>query len=525
VTDTRMYLGRPGAPAAIRNPRGVVESTRVRRTATFELGTGGVAVDQMVGGARTWTINYEQLTREDFATLQAFLDGHEGPGPFTLLDPAMRNMLPANISGATSVTNDVAGVRPVGGFVVRSLDDDFNRAPAASAWNTATTGQSWSLVGGVTSDYNIVTGGNATMKMTSVNVIRSAIIDTGHTDFDFTTDVSFDVGTPTGAAVTQYLYGRYFDSSNYYQAQVQVSTAGVVTAQLFRRVGGTGAPVGSAVTLASSHAAGDRWRIRFQGIQGGGTCNLKMSAQMVLNDQSTTTTGWLIQQTDSNLTTGTSIGLAGRLESGNTNTLPVTYTWYGVTAESMNTTESSSTAYTDAGPRVLGINFSAAPSGTGAVGIGMSWPSSTFTYGVPVVAGRALCFSCWVRGGGTDPITTWTAKIIWRDTTGLVTGSTTTGSGAVASSAGAWAQLYAQGTPPAGTAYADVRVDYTSGALAGAVAYFRRFMLNEGTTPDTAWVPGTGVFPVRFMSMTDAWPFQSPELRAAPVVVLQEDVS
>jgi len=520
-----MYLGRPGALAAIRSPRGAVESTRVRRTATFELGTGGVSVDQMVGGARTWTINYEQLLYADFVTLQAFLDGHEGPGPFALLDPGHRNMLPANISAATSVTNSVAGVRPVGGFLVRSVDDDFNRAPAASAWGAATTGQSWSLVGGVTSDYNIVTGGVATMKMTSVNVIRSAIIDTGHTDFDFTTDVSFDVATPTGAPITQYLYGRYFDSNNYYQVTLQTSTAGVVTMQLAKRVGGSGSTIGNAVTLDSSHAAGDRWRLRFQGIQGGGTCALKVSARLVVSDDMTTTDDWLIQQSDNALTTGTSIALAGRLEASNTNTLPVTYTWYGITAESMNTTESSSTAYTDAGPRVLAVNFSAAPSGSGAVSVGMSWPSSTFYSGVPVVAGRALCFSCWVRGGGTDPITTWTAKIIWKDATGLVTGSTTTGSGAVASSAGAWAQLYAQGVPPAGTAYADVRVDYTSGALSGAVAYFRRFMLNEGTTPDTTWAPGTGIFPVRFTSMPEAWPFQSPELRATPVVTLQEDVS
>lgn len=522
MADARIYFGRPGALTTLRSPRGDVEATRVRRTSTFDLGVGGTIVDQMIGGARTYSINYGQLFREDWAVLQAYLDGLEGPGPFVLLDPGQRNMLPANISGATSVTNSVAGLAPVGGFLVRSVDDDFNRAPVASGYGTALTGQVWSLSGGSTANYNVANG-VATMAFTATNTIQSATIDTGHTDFDVTVDTSFDVAIPSGNPITQWVFGRYLNANNYYQAQVQVSTAGVVSVSVGKRVGGSLSNVGSSVLFTGTHAAGDKWRIRFQGIQSGGTCNLKVAAWPI-SPAGGTPTDWVVTTTDSSLTTGTSVGVAGRLESGNTNTTPVTFTWYGITAESMATTEASSTAYTDAGPRVLGVNFTAAPTG-GAVGIGMSWPSSTFSYGVPVVSGRAVCFSCWVRGGGTDPITTWTAKIIWRDASGTVVSSTTAGSGAVASSSGAWAQLYAQGTPPAGAVYADMRVDYTSGALAGAIAYFRRFMLNEGTTPDTTWVPGTGVFPVRFLSMPEAWPFISPELRTSPTVVLQEDVS
>jgi hypothetical protein len=521
MTDTNIYLGRPGALAAIRSPRGTVDATRQRRVSTFDLGVGGVSVDQMVGGARTYTIGYTQLFRDDFATLAAFAEGHEGPGPFVLLDPGQRNMLPANVAAATSVTNSVAGIAPVGGFLLRSVDDDFNRAPVASGYGTALTGQAWSTSGGSSADYNI-TGGAATMRFTSVGVIRAAVIDTGHTDFDVTADVSLDIAIPIGSVVNQWVFGRYIDANNYYQAQAQLTTNNAMVIQISKRVGGILSTIGNALTVADSHSTGDVWRIRFQGIQGGGTCALKMSARKITGVD--VSTAWQLEVSDSSLTTGTSVAIAGRLETGNTNTLPVTFTWYSVTAESMNTTESSSTAYTDAGPRVLGVNFTAAPTG-GAVGIGVSWPSSTFSYGVPVVSGRALCFSCWIRGGGTDPISTWTAKIVWRDATGLVTGTTTTGSGAVASSSSAWAQLYAQGVPPANTIYADVRVDYTSGALSGAVAYFRRFMLNEGTTPDTTWAAGTGVFPVRVGALPDAWPFLSPELRDSPALVLQEDVS
>lgn len=522
MTDSRIYFGRPGALAALRFPRGDFEATRVRRTSTFDLGIGGVSVDQMIGGARTFTINYAMLFREDWATLQAFLDGHEGPGPFALLDPGQRNMLPANIAGATSVTNDVAGLAPVGGFLIRSLDDDFNRAPVASGAGTALTGQTWTNTGGTAGQY-AVSGGVATIASDTTNVVRSLTAVTGHTDFDVTADIALGVGTPTGAAISQFVYGRYGDANNFYQVSVQVTTAGAVTIQLGKRVSASGATIGNATTLATSHTSGAIWRVHFQGIQSGGTCNLKASAWPLATMTAEPST-WQLTNTDAALTTGTGVGVAVRLETGNTNVTPVTFTCYGITAESMATTESSSTAFTDAGPRVLAVNFTAAPTG-GAVGIGLDWPSATFDSGVPLVANRAVCFSCYVRGGGTDAITTWTPKIVWRDASDTVVSTTTSGSGAVTSSSGAWTQMYATSTPPAGAVYADLRVDYTSGASAGAVAYFRRFLFNEGSTPDTTWTPGTGVFPVRFLSAPEAWPLQSPELRTSPTVVLQEDVS
>jgi hypothetical protein len=155
--------------------------------------------------------------------------------------------------------------------------------------------------------------------------------------------------------------------------------------------------------------------------------------------------------------------------------------------------------------------------------IALDWPSSAFPYGIPVVASRALCFSCWVRGGGGDPIATYTPRIVWRDTTGAVV-SITTGT-PVASASGAWAQMFVTGAPPAATVYADADILYTSGASVGTIGYFRRFMVNEGSTPDTTWMPGTGVWPVTMVSGPEAWPFLSPELRSGPVVSFVEDVT
>ena len=307
MPDANIYLGRVGNLVSVYHPRGQFEATRQRQVHTFPLGNGGTRVDQMIGGARTYTIGYDGLTREAFAVLQAFADGHEGAGPFVLLDPGQRNMLPSNISGATSVTNDTVTSGSVGNFSV----------------------------------------------------------------------------------------------------------------------------AGSGCSIASS------------------------------------------------------------------------------------------TLYTDAGPRVVAWTFANASPGASAT-LGMAWPSTTFAYGIPV-ADRSLCFSCWVRGGGTDAIVTYTPQIRWKDATGAVV-STTSGSN-VASSSGAWAQMFATASKPATAVYADFRVLYASGVSAGSIAYFRRFMVNEGSTPDTTWVPGTGVWPVKVTDLNESWTGRFPELRDSPAISFQEDTS
>lgn len=517
MTDTRIYLGRVGQLAALRSPRGNVETTRQRRTSAFELGVGGAAIDQMIGGARTYTLNYEMLTIADFTTLQAYHDGHEGPGPFVLLDPAQRNMLPANIAGATSVTNSTDG-GPAGSFQLLGLDEDFNRSPVASGWGTAPTGQVWAVGGaGSAGDFSTIVGAGL-QNLTTTNAFRNSLIDIGTTDFDITVDFSINVGSPTGAAITQWICGRLADANNYYVAQINISTGGNFSLSILRRSGGTlsGALGTGAYVAGTGHQSGSIWRMHFTGT---GT---SLAASVWLRDSASEPSTPQVTATDATLTTGTQLGLLSRLETGNTN-VGVVSTWYQVIASPSYATLTSSTAYTDAGPRVLAMNFSAAPSGSAVIGI--DWPSSIFSYGVPVVAGRALCFSAYVRGGGTDSVTTWTPRIVWRDSTGAIVSSTSSGSGAVTSSAGAWAQLYATGTPPATAVFADLQITYTSGATAGAVAYFRRFMLNEGTTPDTIWTAGTGVWPVRPLGLADVWPFLSPELRAQPVAVFVEDVS
>lgn len=136
MVDTNAYFGRPGNLITLIIPRGGLDATRDRPTSTFDLGDGGTRVDKLVNGARTYKLNYNGLTRDAFATLQAFAEGHEGPGPFVFLDPGQRNMLTANQSGATSVYNDTTNFSVAGSGCTIASDTTYTDAgPRILRWN------------------------------------------------------------------------------------------------------------------------------------------------------------------------------------------------------------------------------------------------------------------------------------------------------------------------------------------------------------------------------------------------------
>lgn len=709
--DTNIYFGRLGHLLPLPHPKGVLDATRARLLDVFEPGAGGARVDQMVGGARTYNIPYEGLTMAAFTRLQAFADGHEGRGPFVLLDPGQRNMLPPNIAGATSVTNGTDG------FIFNGITDTFGRNVTAD-WGTTDSGQAWA-VGGSAANHTVANGVGRQSNDT-VGGLRSAVLDVGSLDVDYTIDVSLPVANAATAAITQWACARWLDGNNHYIARLDLSPGGSMSLGLHKRVAGALTNLFPQTTVAAIHAANDWWRIRFQVV------GASLRAKAWIPASQTEPAEWQVSVVDTDLTTGTSIGLLSRLEGGNTNTLPVVVSWdllavlpTALTSDSFNravtadwgaatsgpvwgiggglvsdfnvvsgvgrmaltnvndlhhiyldvgspnfdmqaqvnvsflptggpvsvrlsgrvsdsnnyyetqllidtagataltirrridsigaqvpgsvtasagthaagntwllrfsgsgttlrakawktgTTEpgwlliatdsllttgnsagcqarretgstngaagvdwdnvsaaavdatiASSTAYTDAGPRVLGWTFNNTTLGS----LTLDWPSSTFRYGVPMVSGRPLCFSCWVAGGGSDAVVTYTPRIFWRNAVGTLVGSVTSGT-PVASAAGVFTQMFATATPPAGAVYADMDIRYTSGASVGSVGHFRRFMLNEGTTPDAAWAAGTGVWPVKVTGLKEAWLGRFSDFRSGPSFTVQEDTS
>lgn len=509
--DTRIWFGRPGALFSIPHPKGTFGATRERLVDMFPLGNGGYRIDQMVGGSRAYVIPYEGLSRETFALLQAFADGHEGPGPFALLDPGQRNMLPANVSAATSVTN--------GGdqFAITETPpaDTFNRTAVASGFGTSTSGHPWT-VPAPTGHYS-TDGSSGVMSTVTVNNTYHATVDTGCEDHIVTVEETLPV-LPTVAPITLRALARYTDTGNFYNATVSIATTGVATLSLTKNVLTVGSIIDTGLTVGT-HAAGNTWKIIFEVFDAtvlGATVRAK--AWNVTTD--TEPTGWQVSVLDMSLNTGNRAGAGCRRETGNTNgTVNVIFDNFTATPTAMAL--GSSALHTDAGPRTLSWTFSNNdPLFQSALTV--DWPSSTFRYGVPVVSGRALCFSCFVRGGGPDIEVVYTPRIIWRDIAGVSVG---TDSGSPVSSTTGWQQLSATGTPPAGALYADIDIRHTSGASIGSIGYFRRFMLNEGSTPDLTWMPGTGVWPVKVTEFIDQWIGQWPDYRDQPGIGLQEDTS
>jgi hypothetical protein len=133
-----MYFGRPGALFEIPHPRGGVRGTRTRATSTFQTASGGARVGKSAGGARQYTLAWESLWYETFAALESFDQGHEGLGPFALIDPGRINMLTVNQSSATSALNSTDNFTVAGsGSSLTSVSDQFDRGPRSLAWNFA----------------------------------------------------------------------------------------------------------------------------------------------------------------------------------------------------------------------------------------------------------------------------------------------------------------------------------------------------------------------------------------------------
>lgn len=135
-----MYFGRPGALFEIPHPRGGVRSTRDRPASVFRTAGGQARVGKNVDGVRQYVLQWEQLWYETFAQLEAFDQGHEGPGPFALIDPGRINMLTANQSSATSVYNDTSNFTISGsGSTLSSSQVTYDRGPRSLAWTFAFT--------------------------------------------------------------------------------------------------------------------------------------------------------------------------------------------------------------------------------------------------------------------------------------------------------------------------------------------------------------------------------------------------
>lgn len=195
-----------------------------------------------------------------------------------------------------------------------ALEDTFSRS-VTDGWGNLDTGQAWSLSGGTVPGNYDVNGFEGTHTHTTTNTYRISSVDTGSDDHLVRAIFDLSVSDVTGNPITAQIRGRSADPSNYYAVDAQYSTGEVVTITLSKRVAGVGAVISGSVAVPFT---------------GGGSGGNDMIGELYVEGNRIYAKvwyryvdeplEWMVVAEDDDLTTGTSVSLAGRRETGNTNT-------------------------------------------------------------------------------------------------------------------------------------------------------------------------------------------------------------
>lgn len=189
--------------------------------------------------------------------------------------------------------------------------DAFGRT-TANGWGTADSGQAWTATGGVAGNFAVGSGvGSHTLSTT--NASRRTVTPFTYPDLDVLVDV-----TSSAAATGGSLYGgpvvRYTDQDNLYFARVEFTTGNVGILSIRKRVASVETQLGT-YTLNGAYTAGTFYRVRFKA--SGSALKAKAWVVGALEPGD-----WLVEVTDSSLTTSVSVGVLSISATGNTNVSP-----------------------------------------------------------------------------------------------------------------------------------------------------------------------------------------------------------
>lgn len=280
-------------------------------------------------GVRTWTMT--------------FLCTPAGPWTVGLLDDPGSRLTSAGTSTLASAVTDTAtallvgtatgplwvptAVRPgdfplnvtLGGEVVTvggitgAVEDSFTRT-TSSSWGSATTGQAWTSTGGSAADFS-TNGTTGRHSLTSVNVARVSTVGPAVADFDVVASVSTSA-LAAGASQFVYLLARFASTTDHLAARLEFTTTATVIISIRKRVAGTETQL-STTTTALTHVAGTLFRLRFQGAGS----SLQAKAWLASGAEPD---AWDTAVIDSSITAAGTVGVRSILNTGNTNTLPIT---------------------------------------------------------------------------------------------------------------------------------------------------------------------------------------------------------
>lgn len=211
------------------------------------------------------------------------------------------------------------------------LVDTFTRS-VTDSWGTSETSHTYALSGGAAADFD-VNGTKGTIAVTAANSGRNAVTDPASVrDCDITVTVESSA-VALGDSQHVYLLGRYIDTSNWYGVRASFKTDQQIDLQFRKRTGGTEATIGTLITTPNTHSANTQYKMRFQVIDNA----LKAKFWLASNAEPS---AWMLEATDSDHTAIGSVGVRAFLPTGNTNTLPVTFSWDNLSTKEVSRTRS-----------------------------------------------------------------------------------------------------------------------------------------------------------------------------------------
>lgn len=192
--------------------------------------------------------------------------------------------------------------------------DNFGRT-SSSTWTTADSGQTWTNVGGSSTDHTVSSGAGR-QSLAAAGATLVDWLDTGSADMAYSVDTTFGGIASAGVSPLRWaVWARATDLNNGYHALLELDTAGTVRLNIRKVVGGTTTNLTTAVVVATNSAA-DSYSLTISVIGSTITASANGTHSITPVSQSVT---------DTSITAGTLVGLSAMRVAGNTDT--VTAVW------------------------------------------------------------------------------------------------------------------------------------------------------------------------------------------------------
>lgn len=488
------WLGKPGALTQIRMPNAGWPRPYIDNFVVHAL-LDGQSVDRSPYGCRSWQFTHEWLTPDVMSTFMEYATRQRGTGPFILIDPQMKNLLTPNQASGTDSLHSSEGFA-VDGSVTQVILDTFSRVVTGSWGTEPVSGNTWtpSAAASAMSTTGIV----ARISTGAVNQLYYNVIQAGNPNGSpnqtISTQITLPV-VPAGAAITLRVAGRWVDGSNFYEAQLTISTAGIGSLALQKRVAGVLTGIGSAVSVGA-HNANDTWQIVLD-LQG---TTVRTKAWNVTTGVVDPGTYQLTALNEASVL-GTSVAGGVRRETSNSNgTVNVDFDNFTVVASPTNSLDTSTDDIMQ-GERSLSWTLSPPVTGTGTT-MYVKSPTGLFGFCIPPtsLSSKRVALSGYVKlaSTSTDVSAQVTPTLVFMNGQGAVqstlSGATIT---AVPGTAGTgWQAFCVTGSVPSGQSgvYMEPRFAAVNSTLtAQTVFLFDQLQLEiiDGTTC-TQWEYGQG---------------------------------